>query len=521
MAAHAGAGPSYDCRKAATPTEIAICGDEQLSLLDRKLSRAYRDFYSALPPDAKSAARRMQQLWLRGREERCADGITGGVAGSSTSPYMADMLGEMFVSVPYELVPRPEADTVSCIGEYYGNAIDALERGALSTYVFFRPDRRKYRIGLAGLDYVRLASEGSAEGDGADTMEYDSVFPLVAGVHGNEYPLATALLSDEHAKDVLGLRLFMTGGGSVHFAMYEYENYAGGRCGHSTELYQRFFSPVQGGIEWYRGDPVNALQLAYAQHACGVGYEEYSGWDAEDENLVFRFFDGYDFYYWVTLPVFERKRVHRESREYVDLDPVDRSTESLWGRPYEELYQAVRKDIRGDGNTRSGSDCAAVASALDKYFDILRTASAEKVTVAQALFIGRNVLQGRHIGDLSPDLLIGARYFLFYLEKAREVDDWANKLQRATDRYPMPNHHYFMMPEPDWTDANNPFIQEGFYSDHGCFLNTQTRSFGLEEWIYRFWARRARAGNLEQTEAILRRLISLHEHASTGGEGGT
>jgi uncharacterized protein len=35
------AGPSFDCAKAKAPDEIAICGDEQLSQLDRLMAAAY------------------------------------------------------------------------------------------------------------------------------------------------------------------------------------------------------------------------------------------------------------------------------------------------------------------------------------------------------------------------------------------------------------------------------------------------------------------------------------------------
>lgn len=44
----AGAQPSFDCRKAATPTEKAICADAQLAWLDRAVATAFRQLKAEL-----------------------------------------------------------------------------------------------------------------------------------------------------------------------------------------------------------------------------------------------------------------------------------------------------------------------------------------------------------------------------------------------------------------------------------------------------------------------------------------
>jgi uncharacterized protein len=61
---------SFDCGKASTPVEKAICSDEQLSNLDSELGRAYKAAFqnSATPADLKTE----QKNWVAQRN-RCAD----------------------------------------------------------------------------------------------------------------------------------------------------------------------------------------------------------------------------------------------------------------------------------------------------------------------------------------------------------------------------------------------------------------------------------------------------------------
>jgi uncharacterized protein YecT (DUF1311 family) len=59
--------PSFDCAKAKTPTEKAICGDFDLAGLDRSVAKAYRD---AVQSQAAAAAelRKSQAEWLKERD---------------------------------------------------------------------------------------------------------------------------------------------------------------------------------------------------------------------------------------------------------------------------------------------------------------------------------------------------------------------------------------------------------------------------------------------------------------------
>lgn len=68
------AQPSFDCRKASTATESAICGNPVLAGLDRDLGQAYKVALSAAGVDAK-VVREDQREWIKNRDIRCNAGI--------------------------------------------------------------------------------------------------------------------------------------------------------------------------------------------------------------------------------------------------------------------------------------------------------------------------------------------------------------------------------------------------------------------------------------------------------------
>jgi len=68
------AAPSFDCRKAASETEKAICASPALGLLDRQQQRAWRAMNEALQEHpAFSALKQEQRAWLALRERCAAD----------------------------------------------------------------------------------------------------------------------------------------------------------------------------------------------------------------------------------------------------------------------------------------------------------------------------------------------------------------------------------------------------------------------------------------------------------------
>ena len=64
--------PSFDCTRARGPDELAVCGDVELSALDRSLSQVYYAMADSLSDDARMALRVAQDEWLAQR--RLCDG---------------------------------------------------------------------------------------------------------------------------------------------------------------------------------------------------------------------------------------------------------------------------------------------------------------------------------------------------------------------------------------------------------------------------------------------------------------
>jgi uncharacterized protein YecT (DUF1311 family) len=67
--------PSFDCRKAATAVELAICGDTALARLDLQVADNFRLALSNAETDAdKATVRAGQTDWLATRDRQCAGG---------------------------------------------------------------------------------------------------------------------------------------------------------------------------------------------------------------------------------------------------------------------------------------------------------------------------------------------------------------------------------------------------------------------------------------------------------------
>ncbi|WP_169741224.1 lysozyme inhibitor LprI family protein [Andreprevotia chitinilytica] len=71
FAAHAA---SFDCNKAATPTEKAICADKTLSALDEQLTHAYKQALTRAG-DSPAKLRAGQRAWLKDLSNECRNGI--------------------------------------------------------------------------------------------------------------------------------------------------------------------------------------------------------------------------------------------------------------------------------------------------------------------------------------------------------------------------------------------------------------------------------------------------------------
>ncbi|MCW5746902.1 MAG: DUF3298 domain-containing protein [Alphaproteobacteria bacterium] len=66
-------GPGFDCAKATTAVEKAICGDAEAAAADRKMADAYARLLASLTlPAARSHLQRDQTAWLSDRQRACA-----------------------------------------------------------------------------------------------------------------------------------------------------------------------------------------------------------------------------------------------------------------------------------------------------------------------------------------------------------------------------------------------------------------------------------------------------------------
>jgi uncharacterized protein YecT (DUF1311 family) len=80
MASCAAHAASFDCAKAKTAQEKAICGSPELNAADDRMAAAYHDVIAAATPEIAAELRDGQRAWIRGMGVKCL----GGAAQSST-----------------------------------------------------------------------------------------------------------------------------------------------------------------------------------------------------------------------------------------------------------------------------------------------------------------------------------------------------------------------------------------------------------------------------------------------------
>ena len=62
---------AFDCAKARSASEMAICANPALHANDEQLATLYRDLVSALPADEAQALRADQRAWIADRDKEC------------------------------------------------------------------------------------------------------------------------------------------------------------------------------------------------------------------------------------------------------------------------------------------------------------------------------------------------------------------------------------------------------------------------------------------------------------------
>ena len=102
----AGIGPSFDCEKASTPVEKAICSDAQLMQQDQQLAQLYKQAKIDKTEKAKQRLVATQRQWIKNRD-RCAKSEPEHVVPCLQQQYK-QRLGEL-----------SQARTISIDGDYH------------------------------------------------------------------------------------------------------------------------------------------------------------------------------------------------------------------------------------------------------------------------------------------------------------------------------------------------------------------------------------------------------------------
>ncbi len=63
--------PSFDCSKASTGIELSICDSPELSDIDLRLGKIYKDLRNSLPDQAAEDLKTEQLRWLKNRDGSC------------------------------------------------------------------------------------------------------------------------------------------------------------------------------------------------------------------------------------------------------------------------------------------------------------------------------------------------------------------------------------------------------------------------------------------------------------------
>jgi uncharacterized protein len=86
---------SFDCTKAKTAQEKAICGTPALSAADDQMAAAYRAWLTAAPPASAAGIRENQLVWLRTRDASCPAGDANNPIASCLTNVYKDRIDEL------------------------------------------------------------------------------------------------------------------------------------------------------------------------------------------------------------------------------------------------------------------------------------------------------------------------------------------------------------------------------------------------------------------------------------------
>lgn len=465
--------PSFDCDMAGTLVEKSICSSNGLSELDAQMSGDYRSFLNDLTIDNKATAKRMQRLWLKGRGKGCnGKKIEVCLEGQYSEWILANKKGFLLAKIPLDQGLR------SIRSPFHENAFFDLEVIEKDKSIEDSEKEEDYRFMFRSNKLNKVLFEGAYRG------------------YGHEYELDT----------VSHIFFYLSGNGKKHMAYQKDQEYYGGRCGAYRKHDLEFVSVM---------DPTKSLgkvNLLTADEACGTYYNTLYDWRDNKGDLLFLELENYSFYYQQAFTEIKATQLNSPSEKAVQYYWIDESGEAFLGIPYKKIIGEVEKGIWGIDKMSGGGDCGIPGHGLSDYWRFKEIVSQYKLGFHQISYFSQKFLK-------PDDLKVAKKYMpllqagLDYLNHARQIENWEEKLIEATKKYPQieATSNFYYSGEKNW-DVN-PFIAAGFYTDKNCYA-VQPSSFqyaSIEEWFYMFWARRVTDGNLTATEALLKRVLTMME----------
>lgn len=467
---HAHQGPSFNCEKALSSTEKAICASPDLSALDFQMAVEYRQFVAGLPASQKVVALTLQRLWLKHRASDCKEQVL-----------------------------------TTCLQEKYESWQLAIKNGALlavepitANVLLQDPFDPSIQWQLN-----KVPEPDDADNRGAESSEYVQLNVIKRGKKNNIAAGSLVKYSNiEYQNDIpTHLYYYLTAVGKFHRAYLMQLEGNGGRCYSSLIKTLKFISNDV-------TKEIGEVNLLDADYACDTYEKTIRNWKANKSGqLEFFYLDFKPFYY--QIPFFELMLAKVDSEKNLVEKGVwvDQSATAFDGIAYTKIFNDIYQKIDLEVSNPEGVEdesCVNSIPDVNNYLRLKEVLGSYAIGFQQLQFIASNVLQP---GDLEKGKIYKPliQQTLLYLNKARAMPDWKAKLQGAAKKFPdiqaTANYYYdFEMP----LDVD-PFVDAGFYTDKNCYAVAKSplQHASLEEWIYLFWARRIGSGNLDVTEKLL------------------
>lgn len=471
--------PSFDCEKATTDVEHAICESTTISQLDSEMSLLYQQYINKLPKEHLGTAKKMQRLWIK-RRGKCSD---------------TDKLTE-------------------CIEKNYSKWLEAMHKGVLLASIPIGESANEIRSPFNSNTLFKLkvtpSTENLYEGVRSESYElYLTEKDSVKTLHsGNLFSFGNDYKEDK----ILRVLFYLSVNGKKHVALMRSQANYGGRCSASRTIDLHFLANNQ------QHDKIKKINMSEADEACGTYYSELYNWEvAPNGNLIFSNLEDYSFYHQQVFTEIKATEIDSEQGSYKSYYWVDPSNETYLGVEYSKIIEDVERGIWGINNISGTELCVIPGNGLSDYWRLKEILSQYKLGFNQIEFYSQNIL--------APEKLRAALQYrplleaaLFYLNEARKVPNWKNKIVESAKKYPQiqASSNFYYSGDSDWDF--NPFVEAGFYTDNNCYSQQSSpwSHASMEEWYYLFWARRIEDGYLERAENILRLVINMMDVIQSG-----